>query len=73
MRKNENMGEWCEYVIIRPQRGKLVLFEPKLLHGVVTLRTESDFKLAMNFGEKNVSFEDPNEGGKKVSVRPIEL
>ena len=72
MRKNENMGEWCEYVIIRPQRGKLVLFEPKLLHGVVASHRER-FSLAMNFGEKNVSFEDPNEAGKKVSVRPIEL
>ena len=71
-RKNENVGEWCEYVIIRPQRGKLVLFEPNLLHGVVPSHRER-FSLAMNFGEKNVSFEDPNEGGKKVTVRPISL
>ena len=71
-RKNETVGEWCEYVIIRPQRGKLVLFEPNLLHGVVPSHRER-FSLAMNFGEKNVSFEDPNEGGKKVTVRPISL
>ena len=71
-RKNENVGEWCEYVIIRPQRGKLVLFEPNLLHGVVPSHRER-FSLAMNFGEKNVSFEDPNKGGKKVTVRPISL
>ena len=71
-RKNETVGEWCEYVIIRPQRGKLVLFEPNLLHGVVPSQRER-FSLAMNFGEKNVSFEDPNEGGKKVTVRPISL
>ena len=71
-RKNETVGEWCEYVIIRPQRGKLVLFEPNLLHGVVTSQ-RARFSLAMNFGEKNVSFEDPNEGGKKVTVRPISL
>ena len=71
-RKNETVGEWCEYVVIRPQRGKLVLFEPNLLHGVVPSHRER-FSLAMNFGEKNVSFEDPNEGGKKVTVRPISL
>ena len=71
-RKNGTVGEWCEYVIIRPQRGKLVLFEPNLLHGVVPSHRER-FSLAMNFGEKNVSFEDPNEGGKKVTVRPISL
>ena len=71
-RKNETVGEWCEYVIIRPQRGKLVLFEPNLLHGVVPSHRER-FSLAMNFGEKNVSFEDPNEVGKKVTVRPISL
>ena len=71
-RKNEAVGEWCEYVVIRPQRGKLVLFEPNLLHGVVPSHRER-FSLAMNFGEKNVSFEDPNEGGKKVTVRPISL
>ena len=71
-RKNETVGEWCEYVVIRPQRGKLVLFEPNLLHGVAPSHRER-FSLAMNFGEKNVSFEDPNEGGKKVTVRPISL
>ena len=71
-RKNETVGEWCEYVIIRPQRGKLVLFEPNLLHGVVPSHRER-FSLAMNFGEKNVNFEDPNEVGKKVTVRPISL
>ena len=71
-RMNETVGEWCEYVVIRPQRGKLVLFEPNLLHGVVPSHRER-FSLAMNFGEKNVSFEDPNEGGKKVTVRPISL
>ena len=71
-RKNETVGEWCEYVVIRPQRGKLVLFEPNLLHGVIPSHRER-FSLAMNFGEKNVSFEDPNEGGKKVTVRPISL
>jgi uncharacterized protein (TIGR02466 family) len=71
-RKNETVGDWCEYVIVRPQRGKLVLFEPNLLHGVVPSHRER-FSLAMNFGEMDVCFEDPNEDGKKIKVLPIDL